>query len=175
MKSLSAVFMMLAALPVQAQTTTPSLAERARQIREEKEKSSAKKAARVITNEEMKPGAPPIDTRDKPAAGGDKEKGKITPASLALTEKMYHQQSAQLHNQLKQAEAEAQKLKDDMAAASPTSVTVVHYYYDPKYLKQLQTAIDQNNTLIASLQKRIAALKEEVRSRSYPDSWADPG
>jgi hypothetical protein len=166
MKSRSAVFMMLAAtLPVLAQTTTPSLAERARQIREEKEKSGEPKATQVITNDEMKPAAPTVET---------KEKAKVPTASLAAIEKKYRQQSSQLHSQLKQAEAHAQELKDDMAKASPASVTVVHYYYNPKYLKQLQAAIDQNNTLIASLQKRIAALKEEVHSKGYPDSWADP-
>jgi hypothetical protein len=170
----TAIFMIVAALPLLAQTTTPSLAEQARLIREAKEKSGAPKATRVITNEEVKAGAPPVETKEKTAAKQPAEKEKVTPAGLAAIEKKYHQQSAQLHHQLEQAEAQAQKLKDDMAAASPTSVTVLHYYYDPKYLKQLQAAIDKNNALIESLHKQIEALKEEVHSKGYPDGWADP-
>lgn len=178
----TAIFMIVAALPLLAQDPGPSLAERARQIREEKATAGTPKAKHVITNDEMKAATPTAGTKEKigdekPAGAkpaGPAGKEKATPASLALVEKKYREQSAKLHNQLKQAEAESQKLKDDMAAAAPNSVTVVHYYYDPKYLKQLQAAIDKNNELIDSLHKQIDALKDEVHSKGYPDSWADP-
>jgi hypothetical protein len=173
------IFMIVAALPLLAQDPTPSLAERARQIREAKAKSGAPKATRVITNDEMKAATPTAETKEKTVDEKSAEakpagKEKATPASLVLVEKKYHEQSAKLHNQLKQAEVEAQKLKDDMAAAAPNSVTVTHYYYDPTRLKALQAAIDKNNELIDSLHKQIDALKDEVHSKGYPDSWADP-
>jgi hypothetical protein len=181
----TAVFLTIAAaLPLSAQTWTPppapSLAERARQIREEKEKAGGKKATRVITNDEMKAVAPPPDLEEKPAKAEDPSKAedkdlkKATAANLQEIEKQYHRQSTLLHKQLKQAQMEAEKLKDDMTAAAPNSVTVQHRYYDPKRLKELQAAIDENDKQVASLQKQIADLKEEVHSKGYPDSWADP-
>jgi hypothetical protein len=147
----------------------PSVAEAARKAREKK--ADQPKATKVYDNQSLEKGKPSSPKSASPAP----EPKPARPAPVKATselEREYRIRFANLRIQLFAAEAQGKALADTMAKYSPTSVTVEHYYYDPKKLKELQSAIDTNTRRVADLKKQLADLEEELRRKGLPSGWA---
>ncbi len=158
--------MVILLLALTLQTPPPSLGDAAKQAREAKEASNKPKATRVYTNDEMKPGT---------VVARPDTKAKTEPMpNLAAIEQKYRRQFAQLRAGQASAEARGKELADEMVKASPQSASVVHYYYNPTHIKQLQTSIDRNNAQLAQIKKKLSDLAEELNAKGYPTSWGDP-
>lgn len=163
-KLVGIVCLLLAGLAAQ-EAERPSLAEAARKAREKK--ASQAKATKVFDNESVSKGKVSTPQSSTPAPA------KPAPAKAASDqEREYRLRFANLRIQLATAEERAKMLADLMAKYSPTSVTVEHYYYDPKKLKELQSAIDSNDKRIADLKKQLTDLEEELRRKGLPSGWA---
>ena len=54
------------------------------------------------------------------------------------------------------------------------TLSVEHYYYDEKYVKNLKLQIEKNNQRIASFKKQLTDLEEDLRVKGLPARWADP-
>lgn len=163
------VLMCFAALAAQEPTDRPSLAEAARKAREKK--GDQPKATKVFDNQSMGKGTVSTPQASTP----DPKSAPARPAPVKATsdlEREYRTRFANLRLQLITSEERAKMMADVMAKYSPTSVTVEHYYYDPKKLKELQSAIDTNNKRIADLKKQLADLEEELRRKGLPSGWA---
>lgn len=165
------VLMCFAALAAQEPTDRPSLAEAARKAREKK--GEQPKATKVFDNQSMGKGT--VSTPQSSTPAPDPRAAPSRPAPVKATsdlEREYRTRFASLRLQLITSEERAKMLADLMAKYAPSSVTVEHYYYDPKKLKELQSAIDTNNKRIADLKKQLADLEEELRRKGLPSGWA---
>ncbi len=172
MKKSFMVCLLIASAALAAQEPErPSLAEAARKAREKK--GEQPKATRVFDNQSMGKGTVSSPQSSAPAPDPKSTSARPVPAkATSELEREYRTRFASLRIQLVTAEERAKMLADVMAKYSPTSVTVEHYYYDPKKLKEIQTAIDANNSLIARLKKQLADLEEELRRKGLPSGWA---
>jgi len=154
-----------------APSERPSVAEAARKAREKK--ASEPKATKVFDNQSMGKGT--VSTPQSSAPAPDAKSAPARPAAVKGTselEREYRTRFAKMRIQLITSEERAKMLADVMAKYSPSSVTAEHYYYDPKKLKELQSAIDTNNKRIADLKKQLADLEEELRRKGLPSGWA---
>lgn len=183
MKKLGVVFLVLLVVSAAAQAQAPgapapSLGDLARRARADKENAKKVTPTRVFNNESFSKGAsaatdspakpePPEETLPKAAAKS--ESSDSEPDS----EKAWRSKFAKLRAQLKSAEMQAEQLKEEMARASPSSATVVHYSYDARYVKSIQAKIDANNRQIEKLRKQLDDLEEELRRKGLPSGWAN--
>lgn len=147
----------------------PSLAEAARKAREKK--ATEPKATKVFDNESVSKGKVSTPSSSTPAPELTTPESTPTKATSDL-EREYRTRFANLRIQLVTSEERAKMLADVMAKYAPSSVTVEHYYYDPKKVKELQGAIDANNSRIANLKKQLTDLEEDLRRKGLPSGWA---
>ena len=161
------------ALLVSAAGQAQSVVDAARKARADKaaDQKTDKKAARVYDNDAIRGGS-----KEGVSSFGAEKTPVVKPAgpSRQEQEKFYRVSFKLLRDQLKSAEAKAALLKDAMKEASPSSVTVKHYYYDAKYIASIQRDIDSNDKARAQLKQKMADLEEELRKKGLPASWADP-
>ena len=166
------VCLMIASAALAAQEPErPSVAEAARKAREKK--GDQPKATKVFDNQSMGKGTVSTPQSSTPTPYPKSTTARPAPAkATSELEREYRTRFANLRIQLITSEERAKMMADMMAKYSPTSVTVEHYYYDPKKLKELQSAIDTNNKRIADLKKQLADLEEDLRRKGLPSGWA---
>ncbi len=148
-----------------APSERPSVAEAARKAREKR--AAEPKATKVFDNQSMGKGT--VSTVGSPTAAPEK---RVPAKATSDLEREYRARFANMRIQLVTAEERGKMLANVMAKYSPSSVTAEHYYYDPKKLRELESAIDANSKQIADLKKQLADLEEELHRKGLPSGWA---